>query len=56
VIYFGTWGNDNSPGASVYTYAEVFDMDDPEDAAEYEKRVRYWDSQPEWAEAKCDTE
>ena len=50
VIYFGTWGNDNSPGASSYTYAEVFDMHDPEDATEYRKRVKYWESQPEWDE------
>ena len=35
VIYFGTWGNDHSPGASSYTNAEIFDMDDPIDAAEY---------------------
>ena len=54
VIYFGTWGNDNSPGASSYTHAEIFDMDNPVDAAEYEKRVKEWESQPEWA--KCDTE
>jgi len=48
VIYFGTWGNDHSPGASSYTNAEIFNMDDPEDAADYEKRVKDWESQPEW--------
>jgi len=52
VIYFGTWGNDNSPGASSYTHAEIFDMDC--EAAEYEERVKEWESQPEWVE--CDTE
>lgn len=51
VIYFGTWGNDNSPGASSYTNAEIFDMDDPEDAIEYEKRVKEWEGQPEWDES-----
>ena len=48
MIYFGTWGNDNSPGASSYTNAEIFNMDDPDDAAEYEKRVQEWETQPEW--------
>jgi hypothetical protein len=58
VIYFGTWGNDNSPGASSYTHAEIFNMDDPDDAAEYEKRVKDWESQPEWEEVEeeADTE
>ncbi len=56
VIYFGTWGNDNSPGASSYTHAEIFDMNDPEDAVEYDKRVREWESQPEWVEEEADTE
>ena len=52
VIYFGTWGNDHSPGASSYTNAEIFDMDDPEDAAEYAKRVKEWEAQPEWEEVE----
>jgi hypothetical protein len=52
VIYFGTWGNDNSPGASSCTYAEIFDMDC--EAAEYQKRIKHWESQPELVE--CDTE
>jgi hypothetical protein len=47
VIYFGSWGNDNSPGASSYTHAEIFDMDDRDDAAEYSKRVREWRQQPQ---------
>ncbi len=48
VIYFGTYGNDNSPGASHYTYAEIFDMDDEEDAAEFESRKAEWESKEEW--------
>jgi len=51
VIYFGTWGNDHCPGASMYTNAEIFNMDDPDDAAEFEKRVKEWENQPEWLEA-----
>ena len=30
VIYYGSWGNDNSPGASMYTNAEIFDALDPD--------------------------
>lgn len=55
-IYFGSWGNDNSPGASHYTYAEIFDMDDPEDAAEYEARKAEWEAYPEWIEEPSDEE
>lgn len=51
VIYFGTWGNDHSPGASSYTHAEIFDMDAPDDAAEYHKRVREWKRQPQFVDA-----
>jgi len=48
VIYFGSWGNDNSPGASSYTHAEIFDMPDKADAAAFAKRVKKWESQPEF--------
>ena len=50
VIYFGSWGNDNSPGASSYTHAEIFDGDDPKELAEFAKRVKHWESQPEYAD------
>ena len=49
-IYFGSWGNDNCPGASMYTNAEVFDLDDPDDVAEYTKRIREWESRPEYVD------
>lgn len=52
VIYFGTWGNDHSPGASMYTHAEIFNMDDDADAEEFANRVQHWVSQPEYAEAE----
>lgn len=48
VIYFGSYGNDNSPGASHYTNAEIFDMDDEDDSAEYEKRKAEWAAQDEY--------
>jgi len=52
VVYFGSWGNDNSPGASMYTNAEIFDGSDPDDVAEFAERVRHWESQSEYAEAE----
>ena len=54
VIYFGSWGNDNSPGASMYTHAEIFDGTDPEELAEFSRRVQGWESQPESVEADFD--
>lgn len=54
VIYFGSFGNDHSPGASVYTYAELFDMDDEDDTAEFERRKRCWESAPEYLDSDDD--
>jgi hypothetical protein len=51
VIYFGSWGNDNSPGASTYTNAEIFDALDPDQLIEFSKRVEHWESQPEYVES-----
>ena len=48
VIYFGSWGNDNCPGASSYTHVEIFDGDNPDEVAEFHERVRYWQQQPEY--------
>ena len=54
VIYFGSWGNDNSPGASTYTNAEIFDVLDPNQLIEFSKRVDHWESQPEYVESDDD--
>ena len=56
VIYFGSWGNDNSPGASTYTNAEIFDGNDADDLCAFEDRVNHWESQPEYVETddECD--
>ena len=54
MIYFGSWGNDNSPRASTYTSPEIFDARDPEQLIEFSKRLDLWESQPD--EAKCDDE
>ena len=46
-IYHGTFGNDNSPGASDYTYATVFD-----DIAEYEAESLRLEMCDEYAETE----
>ena len=56
VIYFGSFGNDHSPGASIFTYAELFNMDHEEDAAEFERRKQCWKSVPEYLESDEDDE
>jgi len=48
VIYYGSWGNDNSPGASSYTYAELFDVTDPDELAVFALRVEFMEGQPEY--------
>lgn len=48
VIYFGSWGNENCAGASSYTYAEIFDVADGADATAFAKRVKKWESEPEF--------
>ena len=45
VIYGGSYGNDNSPGASHYTYAEVYEPDEEE---EYRERVAELESMEEY--------
>lgn len=44
-IIFGTFGNYNSPGASHYTYAEVYD-----DVEEYRAALAEWEAKPEYTE------
>ena len=52
VIYFGSWGNENSPGASSYTHAEIFSI--PDEAKTFEQRVRDWESQPEYDDSESE--
>lgn len=54
VIYFGSWGNDNSPGASMYTHATLFDVSDSDELANFAQRVRELESQPEFDEQPDD--
>ena len=42
-IIYGTFGNYNSPGASYYTYAEVYDSTE-----EYIAALAEWESKPEY--------
>lgn len=51
-IYHGTWGNDNSPGASMYTHAELYDTEEEQKTA-----LVGWNELPEWIdEGEDDTE
>jgi hypothetical protein len=50
-VYGGTFGNDHSPGASHYTYAEVYDC-----VEEYEDRVAVLEAKPEWLDTDDDTD
>lgn len=45
-VYGGTFGIDHSPGASIYTWAEVYD-----DPAEFAARVKTLESFPEWMDS-----
>src|SRR5262249_10336738 len=56
VIYRGTWGNDNSPGASSYTHADLFDVNDADDMAEFEAERARWESAPEWLDSEEDAD
>jgi hypothetical protein len=53
VVYFGSWGNDNSPGASSYTNAEIFDSTEDD---EFQRRVKHWEGQPEYVEVEDEDE
>ncbi len=55
VIYSGTFGNYNSPGASHYMSAEVYDRDG-EGRAAYEKDKAGWESQDEYLPSEDEEE
>jgi hypothetical protein len=48
-VYYGSFGNYNSPGASSYTYAEVYEEDEEE---EYLAEVKQWEAFPEYLESE----
>lgn len=48
-IYFGSFGNYNSAGASHHTYAEVY-----EDRQQYDVAVKGWEAKPEYTEEQED--
>ena len=48
-IYSGSFGNDNSPGASMYTYADVYGE---EEADEYAADKARWDAKDEYLETE----
>jgi hypothetical protein len=53
VIYSGTWGNYNAPGASSYTGADIYDAGDPEDMAEYNATLSALQAEPEDICGEC---
>lgn len=55
VIYSGSFGNDNSPGASHYSAAEVYHVEEPEGEGEDElqqfgEAKKEWEAKPEYNE------
>ena len=50
-LIHGTFGNHNSPGASHYTYADVYD-----DETEYRAALAEWESAPEYLETEEEEE
>ncbi len=54
VIYWGTFGNYNSPGASSYTHAEVYEVDDEDEKRKFDTDVELWHSMPEYLEQEND--
>ena len=61
VIYSGTFGNYNSPGASSYTYANIYDcalgdVVSQAERKEFEKAKAKWESSPEYLESESDDE
>lgn len=54
VIYHGTFGNYNSPGSSHATYANVYDMNDPDDVGELIRDRDTWEGQEEYANDEPD--
>jgi hypothetical protein len=52
-VYFGSFGNYNAPGASSYTYAEVYEEEEKED---FLAAVAEWESKPEYLESDDDVD
>jgi hypothetical protein len=40
-VYEGTWGSTHSPGASHFTHAGLYDVDDEEEMKDFEDYVRH---------------
>lgn len=52
-IYYGTYGNYNSPGASSFTYADVYEQGEEE---KFNAAVAKWESKPERLETDDEPE
>jgi hypothetical protein len=49
IIYYGSFGNYNSPGASCYTHSEQHETEN-----EYRAALQQWIDQPEYLESEED--
>lgn len=56
IIYSGTFGNYNSPGADTYTYGEAFHMEDKMDADGFAEAVAALQASPEYLEEEAEEE
>lgn len=50
IIYSGSFGNYNSPGAETYTYADLYDVNDEVDMRLFRKNKASLEAKPEWLE------
>lgn len=50
-IYYGTFGNYNSPGADCYTYADDYDTEE-----EYRAELAKWEAMPEYLDSEDDSD
>ena len=55
VIYSGSFGNYNSPGASSYTYANIYECDD-DDEMSFLDEQQGWEASPEYDEEEDEEE
>jgi len=46
-VYYGSFGNYNSPGASCYTHSETYETEE-----QYRAALVQWEDQPEYLEEK----
>ncbi len=56
VIYSGSWGNYNSPGANSFTRAELYDINEPQEEEDFKRDKASLEAEPEWLPTEDDDE